>query len=77
VSPYVTSLFGQPNQWLQPGSDSFTTGHNSFANGGRTDTASLGQGGITFQTPVPEPGTLAMFGGGIIGLAGVIRRKLL
>lgn len=76
VSPYVTSLFSQPNQWLQPGSDSFTTSHNSFANGGRTDTTSLGQGGITFQTPVPEPGTLAMIGSGMIGLATVLRRKI-
>ena len=29
------------------------------------------------QYPVPEPGTLAMFGSGIVGLAGVLRRKLL
>jgi hypothetical protein len=75
VSPYVTSLFGAPNSWLQPGSDSFTTGHNKFTNGGSTDTADLGQGGITFQT-VPEPGTLAMLGTGVLGLAGVIRRKI-
>ena len=75
VSPYVTSLFGDPNSWLQPGSDSFTTGHNNFVNGGSTDKADLGQGGITFQT-VPEPGSLALLGTGIIGLAGLIRRKL-
>jgi hypothetical protein len=75
VSPYVTSLFGEPNLWLQPGSDSFTTSHNSFSNGGKTDKALLGQGGITFQT-VPEPGTLAMFGAGVLGLGGLIRRKL-
>lgn len=28
------------------------------------------------STTVPEPGTLAMFGSGIVGLAGVLRRKL-
>lgn len=27
-------------------------------------------------TPVPEPGTLLLFGSGLLGLAGVIRRKL-
>ena len=75
VSPFVTSLFGDPNTWLPTGSDSFTTGHNTFANGGLTDRASVGQGGITFQT-VPEPGTLALLGSGILGLAGVVRRKL-
>ena len=27
-------------------------------------------------TPTPEPGTLVMFGSGILGLAGVLRRKI-
>jgi hypothetical protein len=27
-------------------------------------------------TPTPEPGTLAMFGSGIFGLAGILRRKI-
>ena len=27
-------------------------------------------------TAVPEPGTLAMFGSGVLGLAGIIRRKI-
>lgn len=30
----------------------------------------------TGATPIPEPGTLALFGTGLIALAGVIRRKL-
>ena len=30
---------------------------------------------ITF-TPAPEPGSLALFGSGIVGLAGVLRRRL-
>lgn len=31
--------------------------------------------GVPFA-PAPEPGTLAMFGTGVVGLAGLIRRKL-
>ena len=32
--------------------------------------------GTTTSSPTPEPGTLVMLGSGIIGLAGVIRRKV-
>ena len=35
------------------------------------DNVSVTTGGIT----TPEPGTLVLFGSGIIGIAGVIRRK--
>ena len=76
VSPYITNLFGDPNLWVPIGSDSLNTSHNNFNNGGKTDGASLSGGNITFQTPVPEPGTLGMVGTGLLGLAGVLRRKL-
>lgn len=77
VSPFITSLFGLPNTWLQTGSDSFTTSNNVFVNGGSTDLARLGAGGVTFQTPtVPEPGTLALMGTGILGVAAMVRRKM-
>jgi len=76
VSPYVPALFGDPSGWQATGSDSLTTSVNKFTNGGKTDTATLGGGSITYQTPIPEPSTLALFGTGIIGLAGLIRRKL-
>jgi len=75
VSPYVTSLFGDPNIWQQPGSDSFSTSSNNFVTKSFTDTATLGQGGITFQV-TPEPGALAIFGTGVLVVAAVIRRKL-
>ena len=32
--------------------------------------------GFGFQGNTPEPGSLILFGSGILGLAGVIRRRL-
>jgi hypothetical protein len=49
---------------------------NTFNSGGKVDSAILVGGSITYQTPVPERGTLGLLGTGIVGLAGVIRRKL-
>jgi len=77
VSPFVTSLFGLPNTWQPGGSDSFTTSDNRFVDRGSTDTARLGSGQVTFQTAVvPEPGTLALMGTGILAVAGLIRRRM-
>ncbi len=76
VSPNITSLFGDPNAWLLTGSDSLDTGVNLFANGGKRDVAVLTGGNITFQTPVPEPGTLGLLGSALVGLAGVSRRRM-
>jgi hypothetical protein len=76
VNPVIPALFGDPSGWQATGSDSLTTSVNKFTNGGKTDSATLGGGSITYQTPVPEPGTLALFGSGLVGLAGLIRRKM-
>jgi hypothetical protein len=49
---------------------SFTAGREGFSG-----SATLGSG-ETIITTVPEPGTLGLLGTGMVGLAGVIRRKL-
>ena len=33
-------------------------------------------GGIDVEGPVPEPGSLVLMGSGVLGLVGVLRRKL-
>jgi hypothetical protein len=76
VSPYIPGLFGDAKGWQTSGSDSLTTSANKFQNGGHTASATMGGGSITYQTPVPEPGTLALLGSGILGMAGLLRRKL-
>jgi PEP-CTERM motif-containing protein len=76
VSPVITGLFGDVNVWLPGGPDSLTTRSNTFTAGGTTATADMLGGLIGFQTPVPEPGTLALLGSGILGLAGVLRREI-
>jgi PEP-CTERM motif-containing protein len=74
VSPFITSYFGDPNAWVGNGGSSFTTTGDKWGGSAFPISATLGSGQIALQT-VPEPGTLALLGTGILGLAGFIRRK--
>lgn len=66
----ILSALGFPtNVTSVTGSITATFGGNLADGSGTTDTAGLS------VTPVPEPGTLALFGSGLIGVAGLLRRK--
>ncbi len=54
---------------------SLTTADNDFFALSRSTAGSLDYR-ISDLSPVPEPGTIALFGGGLLGLAWSVRRKL-
>ncbi len=75
VSPKILALFGLGPSFLPDGAVSLNSSSNNMVTATK-DSATLAGGTVTINTPTPEPGTLALCGTGIIGLASVLRRKI-
>jgi hypothetical protein len=78
--PSPTEGFGRdetPIGGLDPGSSGSTagggTGGGTLGDGGKGRVGGAASGGGV--SPTPEPATLAMFGTGLFGILGVIRRR--
>jgi hypothetical protein len=75
VNPIVLSWFGLTGQTIEP-SGAWSLNTSKDAATSSTFNAQISGGTINFATDVvPEPGTLALMGTGMLGLAGWIRRK--
>lgn len=74
LNPNVTSFSGLIHFDVSPAPASFALGSGRNPDGS-VKVGTLGSGDLHIQ-PVPEPGTLALFGSGLLGVAGVVRRRL-
>ena len=70
---FLNSALGLPP--INTAADSETNINITFA-GPNNYAGTVNDSTVSLQATVPEPGTLAMFGSGLIGIAGVLRRKL-
>jgi hypothetical protein len=76
VNPIVLSWFGLTGQTIEP-SGAWSLNTSKDASTSSTFSAQISGGTISFATDVvPEPGTLALMGTGMLGLVGWIRRKV-
>ena len=82
-SPIVITLAGHITSVAPNANGDYFVVHVRFGGecsgfiGGPADSRSQDPAGGCGGTQVPEPGSLALFGSGLIGLAGVLRRRLI
>ena len=78
--PWVATLSNNDTSitfMAQSGGDLLTNGDQFFVNIDLTGNANGAAFSGTWQEPVPEPGSMVLFGSGAFALVGVLRRKML